>query len=109
MSEDAGKLPKPNAIDYGALFERVHQNRLKLDACPRHLFPAAVPGIDGGVAAMLGRKIKCEKCGGEMDLTALNYYVRGYEAAGRDGNDILPGWKEKPGNGRTFFKPPEDA
>lgn len=58
---------------------------------------------------MLGRKVQCKKCGGLMDLVHLNFYVRGFEAAGGNGNDILPGWKEEPGNGRRFFKPPEDA
>jgi hypothetical protein len=97
-------------IDMRGRLELIRANRDLLDACPRHLFGPEVPGIEHGVGAMLGAKVKCNRCGGFMDLVALNYYVRGYEAAGKDGNDVLPGWREeKPGNGRTFFKPPEDA
>jgi hypothetical protein len=97
-------------IDMRGRLEAIRANRDRLDACPRHSFAYEVPGIEGGVAAMFGQKVKCLKCGGFMDLVALNYYIRGYEAAGKDGNDVLPGWREeKPGNGRTYFKPPEDA
>lgn len=97
-------------LDLRSRIEQVRANRDKLDACPRHSFGANVPGIEGGVAAMFGQKVKCVKCGGEMDLVALNYYVRGYEAAGKSGNDILPNWREEePGNGRSYFNPDKDA
>lgn len=92
---DAGKS---KGIDFGSLLAKVKDNRDRLDACPRHLFPAMVPGIEGGVAAMFGRKIECTRCKGQMDLVALNFYIRGYEASGRSGNDILPGWREAPTN-----------
>jgi hypothetical protein len=80
--EDAGKP------DYKAIFASVSDNRDRLDACPRHLF-AALPLEN----IRLGAKIECKRCGGMMDLVKLNFYIRGYEAAGRNGNDILPGWK----------------
>lgn len=91
--------------DLKAKYAAIVENRDRLDACPRHLFPAVVPGIEGGVMAMFGQKIKCTLCGGEMRLDALNYYVRGYEASGKSGNDILPGWREVPTNEpeRRFF------
>lgn len=103
MTGDAGdQLPKPEPIDFGALYAKVQENRRRLDGCPRHLFPAAVPGIEGGVAAMMGRKIECERCKGQMDLVALNFYIRGYEAAGKSGNDILPGWRSDEPQRRYF-------
>lgn len=93
-------------IDFKAIFAAVRDNRDKLDACKRHLFNSEIPGIEGGVAAMFGRKMECVNCGGSMDLTAINHYVRGYEAHGGNGDDILPGWREEPnaGNGRRYFK-----
>lgn len=94
-------------VDFKAIFEAVRANRDKLDACRRHLFEGAVPGIEGGVGAMFGRKMECKACGGSMDLIAINHYVRGYEAHGGDGNDILPGWRDPGtplGNERKFFR-----
>lgn len=88
-------------IDYKALYNAVKINIDLLDACPRHYFPGLT--IE---PRRLGQKAKCTKCGGEMRLEAINLYVRGYEAAGKSGNDIVPGWKE-PGNEqpkRKFFK-----
>lgn len=83
--EDAGK-PK---IDFGAIYAKVDANRKRLDACPRHLFePLPLDAI------RVGGKIKCKNCGGELELLAVNQYIRGYEAAGKNGNDILPGWKD---------------
>ncbi len=87
MSTDAGK-----EIDYGAIMARIKANRDKLDACPRHLFPPIVGSTN--VAALFGKKIACTHCGGEIDMVAMNFYIRGYEAAGHSGNDILPGWKD---------------
>lgn len=101
---DAGK---PN-VDFARMFAEVQANRNRLDACPRHKFDGHVPGIEQGVAGMMGKKITCLNCGGQMDLVALNFYLRGFEAAGGNGNTVLPGWKEEPGNGRQFFKAPED-
>ncbi len=81
---DAGERPAFNAE---AAWKRICENRDRLDACPRHQFePLGLEGI------RLGAKAKCTVCGGEMDLTKLNFYIRGYEAAGKSGNDILPGW-----------------
>ena len=88
-----------------AKFEAAKANRDLLDNCPRHSFDA-IPISQ----IAFGGRATCKRCNGEMDLVALNYYVRGYEAAGKSGNDILPGWKEEqPGNvtTRRFFKAPE--
>jgi hypothetical protein len=104
---DAGK---PKEIDFQAIFQRVEANRAKLDACPRHLFKSEIPGIEGGVGAMFGRKMHCERCNGEMDLVSINFYIRGYEAAGKSGNDIMPGWRptEPAKPTRKFFREPPE-
>lgn len=81
-------------IDFAALFARVNENRNRLDGCKRHLFAGDLPGIAGGVGAMIGQKVECIRCKGKIGLIELSFYIRGYEAAGKSGNDILPGWRE---------------
>lgn len=97
--DDASKLP--NAEKFAA----IAANNDKLNACSRHLFPTEVPGIEGGVAAMFGRKMKCKHCGATADLLYINAYIRGYVAHGGNGNDILPGWGPTETQ-RKFFKGP---
>lgn len=85
------------------------ENRKKLDACSRHLFE---PLRDDDIVP--GARVPCKKCGGMMDLVGLNYYVRGYEASGKHGNDIVPNWRPddqpvEPGTFRTYFKGPDDT
>lgn len=93
-------------MNRGGLLAKIKANRDKLDACPGHRFSGEIPGIAEGSIGMLGQKIECLRCKGGMDLVALNYYVRGYEAAGGNGNDVLPGWREEqPTNERRYFKP----
>ena len=98
----AGKLP---TIDYKAIYARVSANRDRLDNCPRHLFEDLVV-----VPRQIGQKAECSVCKGQMDLVAINYYVRGYVASGKPGNDVVPGWTE-PGTDETpkraYFKPSE--
>lgn len=99
--EGAGEIP---SIDYKGLFAKVRENRDRLDACPRHLFSKLY--IE---ERALGQKAKCDKCGGSLALEYVNQYVRGYEAAGKPGNDIVPGWKEPgkdvtPTPKRSFFE-----
>lgn len=89
-------------IDFKALYVRIHENRERLDACPRHLFERLYVE-----PRQLGQKAVCDRCGGELALEYVNQYVRGYEASGKSGNDIVPGWKE-PGNEppeRSYFTP----
>lgn len=92
-------------IDMAAIFARVAANRDKLDACPKHFF-GMLPALQ------LGGKATCQHCKGELDLVALNQYVRGYEAAGRSGNDIVTGWREPPNPdqppARKVFKAPRE-
>jgi hypothetical protein len=90
--------------DYPALMQRARENRDKLDACTRHFFP-----MPPGTPVNLGVKLECERCGGKLDLVAINFYVRGYEAAGGDGNDVVTGWREEePGDKqeRRYFGQP---
>lgn len=94
--EDAGERP---TFDAAAAWQRVCENRDKLDACPRHLFEEL-----GAETIRLGAKVKCTKCGGEIDLVKLNFYVRGYEASGANGNDILPGWKPEGSTAEVMVK-----
>lgn len=93
-------------IDTQAIMAKAMRNRDALDNCPRHRFPPlALEDV------RLGAKIECVRCKGRMDLVNLNFYVRGYEAAGRNGNDILPGWKDSADDGtparRHFGDPAE--
>ena len=81
------------SMNFEAQVAKAQANNAKLNSCSRHLFDTEVPGIEGGVASMFGRKMVCKKCKGEIDLLHLNQYICGYEAAGKNGNDILPGWK----------------
>lgn len=97
MSDDAGERD----VDFQAKLEAIRLNRNMLNSCPRHSF-----GQFG--VAYLGATLKCHRCGGEMDLVAISHYIRGYEAHGGNGNDILSAWKE-PGENvkpkRSFFTP----
>ena len=91
MSAEGGDAARQQMAEAYAL---AAANRDKLDGCPRHCFPDPIPAQGEGVIAMFGRKMVCSNCGGKVDLVAINYYVRGYEAAGGNGNDIVPGWRE---------------
>lgn len=86
---------------------KIQRNVDRLNGCSRHLFPSELPGIAGGVAALFGRKMKCIRCEGEADLLYINAYIRGYEASGNSGNDIMPGWRPTEQQ-RKFFKGPPD-
>lgn len=80
------------------LYKKIDDNRVKLDGCSRHHFPNLG-------AIEFGGKAQCSKCFGELSLRGINQYVRGYEAAGKSGNDIVPGWKDETPT-RRFFKGP---
>lgn len=83
------------------LFAKVKANNEALNGCPRHYFPELGSIVFGG-------KATCAKCKGQMHLMDINQYVRGYEAAGKNGNDIVPGWKPEE-VGRKYFKGPGDG
>ena len=87
----------------GDRLDRIARNRDRLNACRRHRFPAAIEGIEQGVGAMFGGKSTCERCGGQLSLIELNQYVRGYEAGGGNGNEIIPGWRNDDEPKRRYF------
>lgn len=77
-------------FDARKIFEEVKANIAKLDGCKRHLFKGGAPD--------LGKKKRCEKCGGEMSLSDVAMYIKGYESAGRSASDIWPEY----GNGQAL-------
>lgn len=70
-------------------WQKALKNRDKLDACPGHRF-----SFPPGTAMTLQTKLTCRRCGGDMGLVPINYYCRGYAAAGGDPNEVYPGWSD---------------
>lgn len=68
------------------LWKQVKENRSKLRACERHLIDVPTSPV------RLGQRVTCVRCGGNMGLAELGYYIQGYEAAGKSANDIWPGY-----------------
>lgn len=71
--------------DVKQIFEDVKANIAKLLACKRHRFTA-------GVRPAFGQKLTCQECGGTMGLMSAGEYIRGYEAAGGNADDVWPGY-----------------
>lgn len=69
------------------LMAEIRANRDKLDACPKHLFEIGPPPY------RFGAKFTCSNCAGYMDAVQAFRYCQGYEAAGGDPNDVMPGFK----------------
>lgn len=67
------------------VWQEVKANRAKLNGCKRHHF-------DGGEIKKLGAKYICRHCGGTEGLSSIGDYIKGYEAAGGNADDIWPGW-----------------
>lgn len=78
-------------IDSKALLAEVKANIARLNSCDRHLF------AQGDHIRHPRHRIPCRKCGGEMQLVDIGNYIRGYEAAGGDVNDVWPGYRDKRG------------
>lgn len=66
----------------------------RLNGCPRHHFVMTDEQVVAGPGALFGKKLTCHRCNGRMDMLGVNQYVRGYQAAGGNPNDILPGWND---------------
>ena len=69
--------------EFDNLFKQIKANRAKLIGCARHR-------IDPDTYKF-GKKMTCLACGGEIDGMELSSYVRGYQAAGGNPEDIWPG------------------
>lgn len=67
-----------------ALLEEIKANAAKLNACPKHQFEAAP------LPYKMGHKFTCRNCGGKMEAIGAMYYARGYAAAGKNPNEIIP-------------------
>lgn len=78
--------------DARAALQRIQKNRHALDNCRKHRFE-----FKGQLT--IGQRAFCGNCGGDMLLTEVAQYVRGYAAAGGNPNEIIPGWTEKPDDG----------
>lgn len=68
------------------IWEEVKENLRRLRPCPRHHFKAQRDEIK------LGKKEVCVNCKGEMSLTDIGVYIRGYEAHGGSADDIWPNY-----------------
>lgn len=95
-----------DGADRQRLWAEAQANVERLNACPRHLFEMTDEQVNAGPAALFGKKLECHRCNGRMDMIHVNQYVRGYEAAGGNANDILPGWNNDGHNEtpRRFFR-----
>jgi hypothetical protein len=76
-----------NKDEAAALFEQVKANRAKIDGCRKHRFDIGDPPY------RFGQKFVCANCGGEMDAVQAFRYCQGYEAAGGDPNEVIPGFR----------------
>lgn len=68
----------------------VRANNELLNGCKRHKFEGSIP-LD--MVERYRFRAVCVNCGGWMRLTDVNQYIRGFEAAGRSGNEIWQGWR----------------
>ena len=68
------------------ILKDVQANQQKLEQCPKHKFKTPQPPL------LLGMKLECIHCGGKLGLAGIGWYLRGYQAAGGDPNDIVEGW-----------------
>jgi len=76
-----------NRIDSAAILAEIKANRARLDGCARHRFELGDPPYK------FGMKLTCTNCGGVMDAVHAFSYTQGYKAAGKDPNEIIPGYE----------------
>jgi len=70
------------------LWQQAVTNNQKLNDCPRHKFTVELPPR----IERFQFKMTCVTCQGVMRLQEVNQYIRGYIAAGGNGNDIWNNW-----------------
>jgi hypothetical protein len=73
-------------IDGKKLFAEVVENNRRWTSCDGHRFAAIEP-------YRIGQRHTCIKCGGTKSMIDIMYYLEGYEAAGGDPNDVMPGYR----------------
>lgn len=73
-------------IDSANMLATIRARHAREAACPKHRF-------EGLQSVRFGEKFTCLNCGVQMRLTDIGQYIRGYQAAGGDKDDIWPGWK----------------
>ena len=78
-------------IPFELLLEEIRANQIRLDTCKRHCFPTWPP-IEQ-TPTLIGLKVDCCNCGGRMDALHAYAYTRGFEAAGGNPNEVIPGWR----------------
>lgn len=59
-------------MNYNELWKQVKENSKTLEACPGHNF-----SIDVTPEKPIGKRWKCENCGGEVDSPAKAWYEKG--------------------------------
>lgn len=77
-------MTNSNFDDANKIWHQIKVNREALNNCKQHSF--VVP--DAPLPFKL--KLKCSNCGGWMDAIQAMEYARGWKAAGRDPNEIIP-------------------
>lgn len=75
-------------IDSAKILAEIKANRERLDNCPKHAFD-----YPQDRALHFGEKLTCRNCGGVMDAVQAFRYCQGFEAAGGDPNEVIPGFK----------------
>jgi hypothetical protein len=69
------------------LWEEVKINIAKLNGCPRHRFEDET--------VILGQRICCVNCGGNISLGDISHYIKGFVAAGGEASVIWPAYHDK--------------
>lgn len=70
-----------------AMLATIRANQARLDNCPKHHFNITQPPY------AFRTKFTCTNCGGNLDALQAFAYAKGYEAAGCDPNEIIPGFR----------------
>lgn len=79
-------VPQPRFPGSEELFAEVKANAERLAACKRHRVELGNPPYKFGMT------VTCIGCGGNMKAVDLFRYVQGFEAAGGNPNDVVPGY-----------------
>jgi len=78
-----------------SMLAKIKENQDRLFSCKRHEFG------DVPMPFEMGMTFRCVRCQGDMKAIDAFRYIQGYEAAGRNPNDILNGYRAD-WKGETF-------